>query len=50
MNKYPETHEWLYYLETPRQDMQPIKIDEILQSRLRTFMEVKKIRLLLAEE
>lgn len=50
MNKHSETHEWLYYLETPRRQMQPIKIDSILEGRLRAFMEVKKIKLLLTQD
>jgi hypothetical protein len=50
MNKHPATHEWIYYLETPRRDAIPVKIDAILHRRLQAFMDVKKIKLLLTEE
>lgn len=50
MNKHTETHVWLCYLETPRQAVQPVKIDAILQTRLQAFMNVKKIRLLLVDD
>jgi hypothetical protein len=50
MNKQPDEHQWIYYLETPRHQVHPVKIDTILHQRLQAFMNTKKIKLLLTKE
>lgn len=50
MNQTPDTHEWLYYLEIPRHDDHPVKIDAIVQQRLETFLKLKKIKRLLKDD
>lgn len=32
------------YIETPRQHSAPVKIDEILEARLKAFMKARRIR------
>jgi hypothetical protein len=51
MNKKLDDHQWIYYLETPRQQSeQPVKLNAILKSRIETFMSTRKIKRLLTEE
>lgn len=50
MNQTPNTHEWLYYLETPRQTERPVKIDAIVQQRLDAFLKLKNIKRLLQDD
>lgn len=37
-------NQWLQYLEIPRRQNEPVKLDKILASRMRAFMKAKKIR------
>lgn len=42
--KTAKTKEIITYIETPRHCDVPIKIDEILQARMRAFMKARRIR------
>jgi hypothetical protein len=36
---YPNDRQWLRYIETLRRQSQPVKIDVLLQKRMKTFIE-----------
>ena len=36
---HPNDRQWLRYIETLRRQSQPVKIDVLLQERMRTFIE-----------
>ena len=42
--KTAQTNEIINYIETPRHCEVPIKIDEILQTRMRAFIKARRIR------
>ena len=42
--KTAQTRELITYIETPRQSGAPVKIDEILQARMRAFTKARRIR------
>lgn len=41
MNK-SDNRQWLQYIETLRQKSQPVKIDTLLQQRMRAFIKARK--------
>lgn len=41
--------QWLQYIETLRQASQPVKIDVLLQNRMRAFIAARKSKLLQEE-
>ena len=41
MNKTND-RQWLQYIETLRQKSQPVKIDTLLQQRMRAFIKARK--------
>jgi len=42
--KAEQTSELISYIETPRQCDVPIKINEILEARMRAFIKARRIR------
>lgn len=49
MNSKPNQQQWSHYLETPLKQSSPVKLDQILQERLRAFMKARETRMLLEE-
>lgn len=47
---YTDDRQWLRYIETLRQQSQPVKIDVLLQKRMQTFIEARRNKLLQTEE
>lgn len=37
-------HNWLRYVETPRQASSPVKLDQILTERMDAFLRARKVR------
>lgn len=37
-------NQWFTYLETPRRDNGPVKLDQILAERLQAFMKARKVK------
>lgn len=37
-------NKWLQYLETPRAASNPVKLDQILAERLKTFLKARKVK------
>jgi len=37
-------NQWLQYLETPRHDSEPVKLDKILAERMRAFMKARRVK------
>lgn len=44
MNNQTDNREWLRYIETLRQQSQPVKIDALLQKRMQAFIEARKAK------
>ncbi len=42
--------ELISYIETPRRNSQPVKIDVILEARMRAFMRTRRVRRWLASK
>jgi len=37
-------NQWLQYLEIPRRQSEPVKLDKILAERMRAFMKARKVK------
>jgi len=42
--KTNQPHELIDYIETPRRNDAPVKIDEILEARMKEFIRVRRTR------
>lgn len=42
--KTAQTSEYITYIETPRHCGVPVKIDEILEARMRAFLKARRVR------
>jgi len=42
--KTAKIFEEVMYIETPRQQSGPVKIDQILEARMRAFMRARRVR------
>lgn len=47
---YTDDRQWLRYIETLRQQSQPVKIDLLLQKRMQSFLEARKMKVCQTEE
>lgn len=50
MNNQTDDRQWLRYIETLRQQSQPVKIDILLQKRMQAFIEARKAKICQVEE
>ena len=37
-------NQWQQYIEIPRRQSEPVKLDEILAQRMRTFIRARKVK------
>lgn len=37
-------NQWLQYLEIPRRQSEPVKLDKILAERMRAFMKARRVK------
>lgn len=44
MNESLNSYPWLQYLETPRAQSQPVKLDRILAERMRAFLKARQVK------
>jgi hypothetical protein len=45
-----DNQQWLCYIETLRQQSQPVKIDILLQKRMQAFISARNAKLLQSQE
>lgn len=50
MNSKPNQQQWSHYLETPLKQSSPVKLDQILEERLRAFMKAREARMFMEEQ
>lgn len=49
MENKQNTYQWTQYLETPIRQSTPIKLDEILEARMKAFLQAREARVCLQE-